>query len=165
MCGRIPGPIPVGPRNPEPKPADSTGYPDLVASRENDPVRRPRRLYETGAEPDPRFTLANERTFLAWIRTSLALMAAGVGIEALNVVSAGTASDDANPPLQTTLAILLLAAGVVCSATAFQRWIATERALRAGEPLPTPRLAPVLGYGLAMIGVAAGVLVVLIGTR
>jgi putative membrane protein len=42
-------------------------------------VRRPR-LRDVGEEPDPRFTLANERTFLAWIRTSLALMAAGLAV-------------------------------------------------------------------------------------
>ena len=34
-----------------------------------------------GEEPDPRFTLANERTFLAWVRTALALVAAGIGLE------------------------------------------------------------------------------------
>ena len=33
-----------------------------------------RRLLGQGEAPDPRFTLANERTFLAWIRTALALL-------------------------------------------------------------------------------------------
>ncbi len=45
--------------------------------------RFPRQVYEVGTEPDPRFTLANERTFLAWIRTALALIAAGIALEAL----------------------------------------------------------------------------------
>ena len=45
--------------------------------------RFPRRLYGVGTEPDPRYSLANERTFLAWIRTSLTLMAAGVALEVL----------------------------------------------------------------------------------
>ena len=45
----------------------------------------PRWVYDGGTEPDPRFTLANERTFLAWIRTSIAFMAAGVALEALPV--------------------------------------------------------------------------------
>ncbi|CAM05545.1 putative membrane protein [Saccharopolyspora erythraea NRRL 2338] len=115
--------------------------------------RRPRRLYEVGSEPDPRFTLANERTFLAWIRTSLALMAAGVGVEALNAVTHETGS-----PLRTVLAVLLLLGGVVCSATAFGRWVATERAMRAGEALPAPKLAPLLGFGLTAIGIMACVL-------
>ena len=47
--------------------------------------RFPRSVYGVGDEPDPRFSLANERTFLAWIRTGLALSAAGVALEALDV--------------------------------------------------------------------------------
>ncbi len=121
--------------------------------------RRPRRVYREGAEPDPRFTLANERTFLAWLRTSLALMAGGVGIEALNAVAPGASS-----PVRTTLAVLLLGGGVVCSATAFTRWAATERALRTGQPLPAPKLAPVLGYALAAVGVAACALLLITGS-
>ncbi|MBB5155238.1 YidH family protein [Saccharopolyspora phatthalungensis] len=119
--------------------------------------RWPRRLYRDGSEPDPRFTLANERTFLAWIRTALALMAGGVGIEALNAVT------DRPSPFRTALAILLLLAGVLSSATAFTRWMVTERALRRGRPLPAPRLAPVLGYGLGAVGVAACVLLFVTG--
>jgi putative membrane protein len=122
-------------------------------------VRRwPRRHYEVGSEPDPRFTLANERTFLAWLRTSLALMAGGVGVEALNVVVPG-----GKTPLQTVLAIVLLLTGVLCSAGAFGRWVATERALRTGEPLPVPKLAAFLGYALAAVGLIACVLVLISG--
>ncbi|MGW1677685.1 YidH family protein [Saccharopolyspora sp. NPDC002376] len=125
-------------------------------SEAGDP-RWPKQLYEQGDEPDPRFTLANERTFLAWIRTALALMAGGVGIEALNVVT------EHPNPLRTALAVMLLLAGVLCSATAFARWMSTERALRQGRPLPAPRLAPVLGYGLGVIGVTACVLLFVTG--
>lgn len=118
--------------------------------------RRPRRVYATGDEPDVRFTLANERTFLAWIRTALALMAAGVGVEAL--AFHGEAS-----PLRTVLAIALLASGVLCSAVAFRRWMVIERALRTGSPLPSPKLAPVLSYGLAIAGLGACALVLIAG--
>ena len=45
--------------------------------------RWPRRVYAAGSEPDPRFTFANERTFLAWIRTGLGFLAAGVAIAAV----------------------------------------------------------------------------------
>ncbi|GAA4619925.1 YidH family protein [Saccharopolyspora hordei] len=127
----------------------------MATDRED--ARWPKRLYEQGEEPDPRFTLANERTFLAWIRTALALMAGGVGVEALNAVTGQP------NPLRTALAVVLLLAGVLCSATAFTRWMATERALRRGRPLPAPRLAPVLGYGLGVIGVAACVLLFVTG--
>ncbi|GAA2357961.1 DUF202 domain-containing protein [Saccharopolyspora halophila] len=115
------------------------------------PRRWPRQLYETGGEPDPRFTLANERTFLAWLRTALSLMAAGVAVQALH-------EQPVSGVLWTSLAISLIGTGVLCSATAFRRWYATERALRVGAPLPAPRLGPVLGYGLAFFGLTAGLL-------
>lgn len=38
----------------------------------------PQRIREEGDTPDYRFSLANERTFLAWLRTALALLGAGV---------------------------------------------------------------------------------------
>ncbi|GAB3277249.1 YidH family protein [Parasphingorhabdus pacifica] len=112
------------------------------------PYRRsPRRLYGVGSEPDPRFSLANERTFLAWIRTALALMAAGVAVDAFALVSGS-----APQPWGTALAFALLLAGILVSATAVRRWFVTERALRTGQALPSPRLVPVLGYGLAVAG-------------
>ncbi|WP_243792312.1 YidH family protein [Saccharopolyspora gloriosae] len=131
-----------------------------MASENDDPAckRWPHRIYGVGNEPDPRFTLANERTFLAWIRTALALMAAGVGVEALNA-AAGTGPD----PLRTSLAVLLLLAGVVCSIAAFGRWMTMERALRTNSPLPPPKLAPILGFGLGVIGLAALVLLLISG--
>lgn len=126
---------------------------------DSEPSRRwPRRLYGLGTDPDPRFTLANERTFLAWLRTALALMAGGVGVEALNA-----SNSHIHSPLWTFLAVVLLAAGMLCSAGAFGRWLATERALRTGKPLPAPVLGPVLGYGLAVVGVTACVLLLISG--
>ncbi|RCW45303.1 putative membrane protein [Halopolyspora algeriensis] len=127
------------------------------ADSETEPRRRPYRVYREGSEPDPRFTLANERTFLAWLRTALALMAGGVGIEALNAAQGETG------PLRTLLAVVLLVGGILCSMTAFVRWAVTERALRTGSALPAPRLAPVLGYGLAVIGIFACILVLVAG--
>lgn len=67
------------------------------------PRRYPAGLYSHGAEPDPRFSLANERTFLAWIRTSLALIAAGVALEAFVV--------NMPPGLRLAAALLLIVAG------------------------------------------------------
>lgn len=106
------------------------------------------RLLSEGEDPDPRFTFANERTFLAWIRTALALLAGGIGLEAF---LAGQL-----PALpRRALAALLIVLGGALAVTAFTRWLATERALRLGRPLPPPGLAPVLTAG---IGVAALVL-------
>src|SRR3546814_5606760 len=74
-----------------------------------------RRLEAEGSDPDPRFSFANERTFLAWIRTSLALIAAGIGVEALvtTVPEWG----------RRTLAGFLVLLGGVLAAFAFRRWL------------------------------------------
>lgn len=111
--------------------------------------RWPRRVYGVGSEPDARFTLANERTFLAWLRTGLALLAGGVGVRALLPGN----------PLERVLAVVLLVLGIVCSGGAFLRWAATERAMRLGRPLPPLRVAAVFGFGLAVAGTIALILV------
>lgn len=114
-----------------------------------------RRLLPMGSEPDPRFTLANERTFLAWIRTALALMAGGIAVEAFT-------SDIFAPAVRQSVAILLLVLGMLLSGGAFVRWVGVERAMRRQAPLPLPLIAPVLGMGGA---VAAAVVASVIFTR
>lgn len=109
-----------------------------------------------GEEPDPRFTLANERTFLAWVRTALALIAGGIGLEAF-------VPPLAVPGLRQALAVGLVLLGAGVSATAFRRWLLTQRAMRVGEPLPVPRFAPVLAYGIAAAAVVAVALLVAAG--
>lgn len=114
------------------------------------PRRRPRRVYDAGSEPDPRFSFANERTFLAWIRTALALMAAGVALEALEV-------PDANGP-RTAIVVGLAALGCISSGAAYFRWAQAERALRESRPLPSPQLAPLLAFGLVIAAVVVVIL-------
>ncbi|MCZ2805233.1 DUF202 domain-containing protein [Modestobacter sp. VKM Ac-2983] len=116
-------------------------------------VRRfPRRVYGAGREPDPRFSLANERTFLAWIRTSLALVAAGVALEALELPIA--------EGLRLASALVFIVLGLLAPAQAWLGWAATERAMREGRPLPAPRLGLVLAVGTTVAGllVLAGLL-------
>ena len=114
------------------------------------PRRRfPARLYDSGSEPDPRFTLANERTFLAWLRTSLALIAAGVALE---VLAAGI-----QPGLRLAAALLLAVSGLVAPFQAWFGWYLAERAMRLQRPLPSP----VLALPLTAAVVAAGVLIVI----
>lgn len=104
-----------------------------------------RHILPGGQEPDPRFSLANERTFLAWIRTSLALVGGAIAVEAFaGDVFAGLS--------RTVLAFTLALLGLVASATAGLRWLRVERAMRARRPLPVPALVPVLAGGL-MAGV------------
>ena len=106
--------------------------------------RFPRRVFGTGTEPDPRFTLANERTFLAWTRTSLALIAAGVALEALAL--------PVQPTLRLIAAVLLLALGIVVPPLAWLSWGSVERALRRGAPLPSSKVALPLAVGIALAG-------------
>ncbi|WP_422742490.1 YidH family protein [Micromonospora sp. WMMD754] len=106
--------------------------------------RRPGWVYRTGTEPDPRFTFANERTFLAWIRTALALIVAGVAVRAIYAGASGR-----------TVATLLVALGVAAAVQALGRWAYSERALRRGRPLPAlPALPLVAGVVAAGVTVA-----------
>lgn len=105
-----------------------------------------------GTEPDPRFTLANERTFLAWIRTSLAMVAGGIAVEAFT-------SELFTPEVRKTVAVLLLLLGLVTGGGSFFRWRNVERAMRRQAPLPLPLIAPILAAGGALV---AAVLIVFV---
>lgn len=106
--------------------------------------RRPRWVFSTGSEPDARFTFANERTFLAWIRTSLALIAGAVGLEALGV--------PAERGLRLTLALVLAGVGLMLPVVALIRWARNERALRRQTPLSATVMMPLLVGLLVVVG-------------
>lgn len=110
--------------------------------------RRPASVYGVGSDPDPRFSLANERTALAWVRTGLALVAGGVALTSV-ATAAGL------PALLDVVAAALCVLGGATAVSAQLGWRAAERALRRGEPLPPPRALPVLVAGVV---VAAAVL-------
>ena len=114
--------------------------------------RWPRSVYREGVEPDPRFTFANERTFLAWLRTALALVVAGVAVDVL--AESGDSAAGAYRPLAAALIVL----GMAASAAAFARWMANERAMRRQQPLPGVGMAPVLAAGIAVIALGLVIL-------
>ena len=107
--------------------------------------------------PDVRFSYANERTFLAWIRTSLGLLTAGLAITQLL------------PPFdlpggRRLIGLPLIALGVVIALFSFRNWQLNEAAMRAGRTLPEsvlPRLAAVVVSIVAVVGL---LLVVFAGT-
>ncbi|WP_300078950.1 DUF202 domain-containing protein [Propioniciclava sp.] len=102
-----------------------------------------RTLFPDGAEPDPRFTLANERTFLAWMRTALALLGGGVALEAFTV--------DVFPSLSRHVAaVTLVLTALLVSLTATMRWFRVETAMRRRRPLPAPALALTVALGLVI---------------
>lgn len=102
-----------------------------------------------GSDPDYRFTLANERTFLSWIRTALALAAGGLG--------AVTLLDDF--PGEEILGLALLALSVLTAGLSYRRWALSETAMRLEEPLPPSRLPMALAIGVAVIATLSAVLV------
>jgi putative membrane protein len=123
---------------------------------EDDGVRRyGTPLSEIGNDPDPRFTLANERTFLAWTRTSLALLATGLAIAEF--------ADSLSRPTRLAIAIPLMLLGSVVSAMSFRRWQSVERALRTKQPLPYPALPRLLGGAIAIIALAACIVLIVNG--
>lgn len=107
-----------------------------------------RAFFPDGDEPDPRFTLANERTFLAWTRTSLAFLAGGIALEAFPI-------DGVSTDLRTGLSVFIIVNGMLIAAGAAGRWIRVERAMRHGRPLPVPAIVPLLSFAaLIASGVA-----------
>ncbi|MET7360213.1 DUF202 domain-containing protein [Streptomyces sp. NPDC005562] len=114
----------------------------------------PERIREEGDTPDYRFSLANERTFLAWLRTALALIGGGFAVDQF--------LPDLRWGWRIGLALALLAAGVLCSLRAVDHWVRCERAMRRGEDLPAGRFPTVLSLAVAVVALAM-VIVVLFG--
>ncbi|WP_055565062.1 YidH family protein [Streptomyces atriruber] len=114
----------------------------------------PEGIREDGDTPDYRFSLANERTFLAWLRTALALIGGGFAVDQF--------LPDLRWGWRIGLALALLAAGVLCSLRSVNHWVRCERAMRRGEDLPASRFPTVLSLAVAVVAVAM-VVVVLFG--
>ncbi|MEV5281990.1 DUF202 domain-containing protein [Streptomyces sp. NPDC051994] len=112
----------------------------------------PQRIDEEGETPDYRFSLANERTFLAWIRTSLALIGGGFAVDQF--------LPELRWGVRVGLALALLAAGVLCALRAVDHWVRCERAMRRGEDLPVTRFPTLLGLAVAVVAVVMVVVVV-----
>lgn len=115
----------------------------------NRPRLRPRR--DIGHDPDYRFTLANERTFLAWIRTSLALIAGGLAVFQF-VPEFGMAGG------RETLGASLIVLGTLLAVGSVMRWAAAEEAMRQDRPIPATRLPVVLAAGVMIVTVMVAVL-------
>lgn len=102
--------------------------------------RFPRSVYGVGQEPDPRFSLANERTFLAWIRTALALLAVGIAIEALAL--------HIEPTLRFIAGLIFIALAVVAAGYSWVAWQRSERAMREGRALAGPSIGAAIAVGV-----------------
>ena len=106
--------------------------------------RKPASVYGQGDEPDPRFSLANERTALAWMRTALALVAAGVAV--ISVSSLGSV-----PRWTALIGAASCVGGALLAWRAVAGWARAERALRMKTALPSPRALAMLAGGVIVL--------------
>lgn len=114
---------------------------------------RPPSWQRKGKNPDYRFSLANERTFLAWIRTALAFIAGAVGIDQF-------APDLAPPPVRDAIAVLLALGGAALALAAYRRWARNEQAMRGERELPHTHMLIVIALGVGLIALALSLLVI-----
>ena len=106
------------------------------------------------SEPDYRFTMANERTFLAWQRTALGLLAAAVALEQL-------VPEMTVPGARRLLGVGLAVLAVLTSGMGLLRWQQADHAMRGGDPLPRHPSPAYLAVGLGVVGLIALGLVIL----
>jgi putative membrane protein len=104
-------------------------------------------------EPDYRFTLANERTFLAWQRTALGLLAAAVAVVQF-------VPELPMPGTRHVLGVLLAVLATTTAGVGVLRWQQVDRAMRRGTPLPRQPTPAYLGAGLIVIGLLTLALVI-----
>jgi putative membrane protein len=117
--------------------------------------RRPP-LRTVGTPPDPRFSYANERTFLAWMRTALALVTAGLAVTQLL------------PPFDVPggrrlIGLPLIALGILIAAVSYRQWDRNERAMRLRQPLPPSPIAWIVTGVVGLVAVIAFVLALVAG--
>ncbi len=105
-----------------------------------------------GDDPDPRFTLANERTFLSWVTTSLGLL--GIGLAVGTIIPGEHFSIN-------LLALLWILLAAILSVRALVRWFRMERAIRLNQGLPLSTSIPVVAAAIACLSVATGIAVVI----
>ena len=103
----------------------------------------PERMRDEGRTPDYRFSLANERTFLAWMRTALALVVGGFAV--------GLFLTDLWGPVRIGTALTLLVAGALVALWATHHWLRCELAVRRGEELPVSRFPVLLCLVVGMV--------------
>jgi putative membrane protein len=131
-------------------PAPEAGTRAMANEDDPTPQPDPRPWWEQGEEPDYRATLANERTFLAWSRTALALLASAFAVVKL---IPGTPS-----VLRLGLACYLIALSVGTTVTGYLQWRSCQRRMRHGLPLGHSPVQALLGLAfLGLAGVVAAV--------
>ncbi len=128
-----------------------TPYRSVAPGFAENPLRRgpsgySRAMTDPGEEPDYRYTLANERTFLAWVRTSLALIAGGIALRAF-------AEQFSRAWIPTIAAVTATVLGGVIAILGYRQWRRIQIAMRLGQPLPRQTVAVVVTAGVVALAV------------
>lgn len=106
-------------------------------------------------EPDYRMSLAAERTYLAYLRTGLAMTAAGVAV-------AGAFPQGGAVLLRRVVGVVLVLVGALVAGEGRRRFRTVQSAMRRGEPLPGTGVVQTLAWVLVAVSLAAAVLVLVI---
>ncbi|MDA8101129.1 MAG: DUF202 domain-containing protein [Nitrospiraceae bacterium] len=105
-----------------------------------------------------RVHLANERTFLAWIRTSISIMAFGFVVEKFSLFvrqfTAFLGKQAAPPPpgYSAIFGIILVALGALIGVLAYFRYKTVERQIRTDTFMPSKLLSVLLALSVVVIG-------------
>jgi putative membrane protein len=109
---------------------------------------------------------ANERTFLAWVRTGITVMALGFVIERLDLFLASLrlAAQDQQGPIPGEaeihgLSVTLVAFGIVLIVGSSYRFVDTNKAI--DDPAEHPFRATLMPLGMALLLLAVGILLLL----
>lgn len=110
--------------------------------------------WQQGKTPDYRFSLANERTFLAWIRTALAFLAGAIAVDQFTV-------NLATPLVRQGLALLLICGAAVLGGMAYHRWARNENAMRQERDMPYTPMLMLVTLFVAVIALVLAMVVIL----
>ena len=109
-----------------------------------------KRLDDVGEEPDARFSFANERTYLAWNRTALAVIVAGLAVTNILIPD----DSGAGPKI---IGITLMVLGILLAGVSYFNWYAAEKALRERRALPHSPVLLILSVITGAVALAAAI--------
>ncbi len=101
--------------------------------------------------------LANERTFLAWVRTGITLVALGFVVARFNLLIRELGGNGASSPYANAFGIALVLLGVIVVVLAQLRQRNVRAALKAGTFIDSDRLLWLVTGAMVAVGVALAI--------